>query len=399
MTEMTDTSTSPAATFRFGQVVPRTPSTPTLGPLAAFSDPVTGEGLTFHGRGFNTIFRPNLGSPAVLPVTPTDGPPFNDNILELNLTEETLTFGKPLGLVPNRGEVQPDAFLNGIPYQQVINDVTDHFLNPHAEPTGIHFEPGLWMNMPATTDPDEVTTVFRMASIPHGTTICAQGTAAPPFPGPPPFTEGIDITPTTKDPAGQTISVRFPSQGVTTAGTFRIPQDLTELNAAGVITQPILDNPILILKNAIAGQTITETTVLTISTSPAGPLFGGGADNIAFLLGDDAVARPNAQTVQMTATFWIETVQHEITVPVFTPGQPPVILSPNVADRYAPRFRVDPPISITAPVTVTVTSTQIQYAQTVILNFNNLLWPHVSVATLTPDHVVSIPAETWAAHR
>src|SRR6516162_2919492 len=37
--------------------------------------------------------------------------------------------------------------------------------------TGIHFEPGLWLAVPATTNPNEPFTVARMASIPHGTTL------------------------------------------------------------------------------------------------------------------------------------------------------------------------------------------------------------------------------------
>ena len=70
-------------------------SVPSLGPLAAFTG-------TFHGNGFNTIFRPdNPETPTTLPV-PVSG---SDNVLELNLTEETLSFSPGLGSVPNRGEV------------------------------------------------------------------------------------------------------------------------------------------------------------------------------------------------------------------------------------------------------------------------------------------------------
>jgi len=43
------------------------------------------------------------------------------------------------------------------------------------QPIGIHFEPGIWLAVPGTTDPAEGATVVRMASIPHGTTIEAQG--------------------------------------------------------------------------------------------------------------------------------------------------------------------------------------------------------------------------------
>jgi hypothetical protein len=39
---------------------------------------------------------------------------------------------------------------------------------------------------------------------------------------------------------------------------------------------------------------------------------------------------------------------------------------------------------------------QIQYSQQVLLNFNTLTWPHVSVATLVPSEPISIPASAWA---
>jgi hypothetical protein len=49
----------------------------------------------------------------VLPV------PVSDNILELNLTSESLSFSPSLGAVPNRGSnPQGDIFLNGVPYLQ-----------------------------------------------------------------------------------------------------------------------------------------------------------------------------------------------------------------------------------------------------------------------------------------
>jgi hypothetical protein len=349
---------------------------PSLGPLVAFTG-------TFTGNGFNTIFRPDSPvTPTPLPV-PVSG---SDNVLELNLTAETLSFSASLGSVPNRGMVQADAFLNGVPYLQTINDVT----NP-AQPTGIHLEPGLWICVPPTTDPKEGQEVARMASIPHGTTLCAQGTSTT-ISGPP-VIPAVDITPfqgTTKFP--------FPSQTAANHGTARIPQDLTSFIAAGTITQAMLTDPNTVLRNAIAHQHITSTTIINISTAPAAPLFGGGTDNIAFLLGDPAASKPNAQTTRMTATFWIETVQHTIIVPPFQPGHPPLLLSPEGAALGAPqpKFIVNPPIPILTPRPITFTSTQIQYSQTVFLNFNGLTWPHVSVATLSPSGVTVTPPGGWA---
>jgi hypothetical protein len=357
--------------FRFGQVLALPALAPSLGPLAAFTG-------TFAGHGFNTIFRPNLGSPTPLPVPPV-GP--NDNLLELNLTSETLTFSPALGSVPNRGEVQPDIFLNGVPYLQAITDIT----NP-ARPVGIHLEPGLWMSVPPTSAPEEGPTLVRMASIPHGTTICAQGTSQT-IAGPP------NIPPVSITPAG---TGPFPSQNAAAGDTWRIPQDLSSFINAGTITQAILDDPNTVLRNAIAGQTITSTTIISIATDPASPLFGGGSDNIAFLLGDPGAARPNAQTTEMTATFWIETVEHIIIVPPFNPGQPPLHIPPEIGDRPVPTYLVDPPIPIPRPIPIVVFSPQIQYSQKVMLNFNGLLWPHVSVATLVPSGPVPIPPPIWA---
>jgi hypothetical protein len=104
----------------------------------------------------------------------------------------------------------------------------------------------------------------------------------------------------------------------------------------------VVDNPNSVLQTAIAGQVITETTILKISSKlgvePA-PNAGGGTDNIAFLTG---TAGPNAVAAEIDATFWIETVK-EPSGHIFH---------------------------------------QLQYSQTVLLNFNTLSWPHVSVATL-----------------
>jgi hypothetical protein len=369
--------------FTFGEVPSGAPlppgaaaaaaAAPSLGPLTAFTG-------TFQGNGFNTIFRPDSGSPTVLPKPATD-----DNLLELNLTQETLSFLPALGSVPNRGEVQPDAFLNGVPYQQVIQDITDP-----SQPVGIHFEPGLWMCMPKTTHPNvPQRTVFRMASIPHGTTIEAQGTfstiSGPPVIGPretTPFNIG-------HPPA----KVPFPSQQASNNDTARIPQDLTSFVAAGTITQAMMDDPNTLLRNRIASQTITSTTVIQVATEAVAPLFGGGTDNIAFLLGDSASNNPNANAVKMDAVFWIETVEFSIDVPIFTPGQPPLIIPADTgaAGQPVPQFLVNPPIPITAPRTITVAATQIQYSQRVLLNFATLSWPHISVATLVPASPIPVP--------
>jgi hypothetical protein len=382
--------------FFFGELRPDytkpapTSVPPPLGPLSAFAG-------DFAGNGFNTIFRPNNPNSPPLPI------PFpnSDNVLELNLTAETLSFSKSLGDVPNRGTVpQNDIHLNGIPYVQQINDVTIR-----GESTPIHFEPGLWMHVPTTQVPNVQETVTRMASIPHGTTIDAQGLVTTSAPGPPTI-KPVDITPIVIA-TGQPVNPKFPSQTAANNNTPRIPQDLTPFSIR--ITQAMLDDPNSLLRDQISKQKILTTTTVFISTNPALPLFGGGTDNIAFLLGQPAIPppSPNANAVQMTAVFWIEVVEEVLHIPYYRAGSPPLFLKAkaSIAGQRVATFSVTPPNDIDFPgIDVTVTFTQIQYTQNVTLNFKGLSWPHVSVNTLVPADTTEIPPtspvwKTAVAHK
>ena len=398
---------STPAGFEFGAVPPillsgnvppppPAPPAPPLGPLAAF----VGEWV---GSGFNTIFRPDsAASPTPMPgpITTTDPA---DNVLELNLTTESLTFSQALGVVPNRGSgTQVDISLNGIPYLQSISDVTAvDPSNPNSKPIGIHVEPGLWMAVPSSTAPQEPATLVRMGSIPHGTTIQAQGTST--VNNGPPVIPPVDITPFFRgQPANK---VPFQNQNASNQGTRRIPQNLTVAPFTKLTIpewQARITDPNSVLRAAIAGQTIKATTTITVTTAstpnppPTTPTFGGGTDNIAFLQGDAAGNNSNANSIQLTATFWIEEVEHTIVIPVIAPGSKPVLLQPKLPGPGSPTFQVPPPPKpITEERTITVTSTQIQYSQTVLLNFGPLSWPHVSVATLTPNQPITIPPSVW----
>ena len=372
-----------------------TSSSPPLGVLANFAG-------TFAGTGFNLIFRPNSGPPNGTtfpnPVNPPPPQAPSENVLELNLTTETLSFSNPLGSVPNRGLAgQGDIFLNGVPYVQVIQDVSNTQTGKaDGVPSGIHFEPGLWMHVPATTvDPVLGESLTRMASIPHGTTInpqCLAPTTS--IKGPPTF-PAVDITPFAIGSPSSKIA--FIAQTASRTDTPRLPQDLSKFIAAGTITQAILTDPNTVLRNAIKGQTITKTTFFTVSTSPTAPELGGGTANIAFLQGDPQAANPNASAAQMSATFWIEEVQYKLVVPVHKIGDPPLKIQAPAPHPGAlvPTFLVSPPRAITAPTTITVSSTQIQYSQTVLLNFAGLSWPHVSCATLVPQQPLPVPASAF----
>lgn len=281
------------------------------GTTAADLGPLAGLVGTWKGTGFNQIWRP-LFDPA---------DPSQDRFLELNLTQETLAVEVVEGPIPNRGLLQPDINMFGVHYLQQISDTTTQ--------EALHFEPGIWLNIPLTTDPAVPPTVARLGSIPHGTTVLMQGQAVT-NPGPPSFASA-SITPFLIGHPSQ--QIQFPESNLSIPTNFRTP-DLTG------ITQEMVDNPNSVLAAAIAGQNITQTTTLIVTSLPT-PVAGGGTTNTAFLQGLPGGA-PNADAAVATAIFWIETVQGD-------DGQEFV---------------------------------QLQYTQTVLLNFNGLSWPHVSVATL-----------------
>jgi hypothetical protein len=158
----------------------------------------------------------------------------------------------------------------------------------------------------------------------------------------------------------------------------------------------MLDDPNTVLRDPISKQKITNTIAIIISTVPLPPLFGGGVDNIAFLLGQAAATAPNAQALQMAAIFWIETVEEVIHVPPLKAGQQfAVRAKPSAPGQRVPTFSGIVPFDLDMPREITVPFTQIQYTQTVLLNFNTLTWPHVSVNTLVPADDIVVPASVW----
>lgn len=352
-----------------------------LGVLANFNG-------SFTGSGFNTIFRPHSGTNTTFP---------RDNILELNLINDTISFSTELGSVPNRGLMsQSNIFLNGISYVQAVSAVTNEETGKaDHSPIGIHFETGLWMNVPPTNNtPVLGESLVRMGSIPHGTTINAQclaptsnSSGAPEIPP-----ASLAVFPL----QGGGPAVPIDSTNASVISSLRRPQDLSKFIAAGTITQEMLIDPNIVLRNAIKEQTILHNIAFTVSTAPPAPVFGGGTANIAFLEGDPAIVNPNANASLMTATFWIETVQHKLRVPIFKRGQAPMKISPiSPAHQPVPVFLVNPPHDITVPKTITVTSIQIQYSQLVNLVFDGLIWPHITVSTLIPSDPVTVPDSVW----
>jgi len=307
-------------------------------------------GGTWQGAGFNLIARPDKQG---------NGPLF----LELNQTREVLKIDPIATSIPNRGFAQSDIELFGLTYLQKISD----------QVTGgaLHIEPGIWVTQPVTDEPPEAPPagspeasqiIARMATIPHGNALLAQGMAIPV----PALNNGtFEIQPVNTAPfavgapmpAGGTQG-GFPAYNLAdtspAAVNFRTPAGNSPpvplpATIDGVPMQTVINDPTRLLQAAIANQAIEKMVVLTISTTAtlntAGgqipvPLGAGGVENMPFLI-------TNANAAQVFATFWLETIQHQ-----------------------------------------TGHFVQLQYVQTVLLNFpilgttKNLSWPHVSVATL-----------------
>jgi hypothetical protein len=227
--------------------------------------------------------------------------------------------------IPNRGSVQTDLILHGLRYLQRVADCTTH--------TAIHLEPGLWLHVPATTAPDPVTqeTYVRQATIPHGDSVLAQSTFFTTVNGGPQIAP-VDSTPFTGQIPDLNTSPANPITDANYLTPYRMTPLPTECLPAGLDAVQTIKNPALVLQAAIAGQNITETVVLQISTASV-----GGIINIPFVV-------QNANAARLDAIFWIERVINP------TGGAEPFI--------------------------------QLQYVQRVILDFLDIHWPHISVATL-----------------
>lgn len=272
---------------------------------------------TWQGKGFNAIW---------VPLSSGGG-----HRLMLAVINETLAVTRIPGNIPNRGLQQGDIGMTGVTYMDQIAD---------EDGNGLHMEPGIWAVVPATINPTVPQSIVRMASIPHGSTIVAQGTFGAPDPGPPPIPNN-NIIPI---PPGGTAPT--PAEAVQTFPELNISAGSSSLVTTPSVTQAMVDNPNSLLQ-ALETK-VTGYTTINISTSdtPVVPGFsnairGGGTANTAFL--EDATPTPgNAQVIEVDATFWIETI-------------------PNQAGG---------------------SSLQLQYTQTVLLAFDGQQWPHVTVATL-----------------
>lgn len=357
-------------------------------------------GGTWHGEGFNLIARPDFQGDAPL-------------YLQLNQTHETLAV-EPIGsAIPNRGFGQDDIQLFGLTYLQKISDA--------ATGGALHIEPGIWVTQQETAYPDELPPpggriIARMASIPHGNAVLAQGNATR-FTGPPvlgtsgqPYAFSVfpsfNSTPfaVTAPPAQSPLPVQINAAGSSeklTAAALTPPvppfteYDLTVAAGPanprtpfgssppepplpdtidGVKMQEVIDDPVLILQSIISQQVKDGYTfdgvALNIATQPA----------VNFLTQPNTPTGPSVSVPVTDGAGGIENI-------LFLQGEPdPPSVGPNALTSlvYATFWieRVSHPRL--------ASFLQLQYAQMTILEFGILGkpqapilgWPHISVATL-----------------
>jgi hypothetical protein len=268
-----------------------------LGPLADLPG-------FWEGTGFSMIARPHFSGSE------------NGFFLQLNLLRESIEFKAIGSPVMNRGSRQGDIAIGGVTYLHRVTDAT----------TGeaLHIEPGTWLNVPPTQQPANANaSIARLATIPHGNSICLVGS-----------TEIAELPPTI--PAANTVPFKVGSEAPPAGKKNPFPEyDLSRPSRfrthplpAG-ITQDLIDDPNSALRAALEGQEPIQITRLITSSD------AGGVANIPFIVS-------NANAAKVEAVFAIERVRARSGATVL----------------------------------------QLQYSQTVLLSFGGLNFPHVTVGTL-----------------
>lgn len=261
----------------------------------------------WEGVGFGIIARPNFS-----------GGNENGIFLQLNLLRETIEF-TPIGSpVFNRGAVQGDIAIYGLTY---LHRVTDGVTGG-----ALHIEPGMWLNVPATTEPKAKASIARMATIPHGNSVCTVG-----------FSEDVVFSGQPTIPPANTVPFKIGDQPPAT-GTrnpfaeydLSVPNKFRSDPLAPEITQALINDPNTMLRTALQNQNLKK--IIRLITNTASPSAIG---NIPFITA-------NADATSLESVFAIETVE----------------------DATGNEFL------------------QLQYSQTALLNFRGMSFPHVTVGTL-----------------
>ncbi len=267
----------------------------------------------WEGTGFSLIARPHFG-----------GEDPNGLFLQLNWLQESLeirTIGSP---VFNRGSGQGDIAIYGVTYMHRVTDgVTGGAL---------HIEPGMWLNIPATTDPKAEASIARLGTIPHGNAFCTVG-----------FVQHAVYDRIPEIPPANVIPYDIGAQPPAAGAANPFSQyDLSQPSAFRSdplppgLTQAMVNDPNQVLRDTLArqvndeGKTLNWITRLITNTQSA-----AGIGNIPFITA-------NANTVSLESVFAIE----------------------SVSEPSGEEFL------------------QLQYSQTALLNYRGKTYPHITVGTL-----------------
>jgi len=241
-----------------------------------------------------------------------------------NTTKEILTFIPLIMSAPDRGSLL-NTGQGDISLKGIIYEqlISDE----HNITNVLHFESGQWLLIPKTTVPAKNETVARQAAILHGVTFTATGDAPSmaPVPGRPTI-----ISANTKPIGPQVDDPHYLDQ-------FDNAPLMADLPAGSI------QDPSRILTNRIETQKIIETVTFDVSaqlTPTDSPDKICGISNIPFV-------DKNSQVTKLRSVFYVEHVDY----------------------AHGGSFM------------------QLQYIQIVPLNFDNISWPHVSVATLRRVHL------------
>jgi hypothetical protein len=304
---MTSTSIDPAAPIaRKRAVMPQHELCEKLGVLQNLPG-------FWEGTGFSLIARPHFGADAS-----------NGFFLQLNMLRETLeltTIGSP---VFNRGSEQADMAIYGVTYMHRVTDAMSG--------GALHIEPGMWLNIPATTAPQAGPSIARLGTIPHGNAFCTVG-----------FVQEAEYDRIPTIPPANVIP--FPIGGTApppgSVNPFAeydlsIPSPFRSQPLPPEITQALVNDPNQMLRDTLDTQVNREGKTLDWITR----LITHTADEKS--IGNIPFITANANTMHFDSVFAIECI----------------------TDACGDTFL------------------QMQYSQTSLIDFGGLSWPHVTVGTL-----------------
>jgi hypothetical protein len=258
-------------------------------------------------------------------------PSKNGPVLKIHRIREEFKFLSSPGLfgVPvNRGSAEDITIKPTLYFQYVAdNDVSELGTNLLTGAAVLHEESGQFLLNPPSTVPVEGATVQRMGSLPHGVTFNAQGTITT-IQGPPTI------------PPMNTADAAKPN-GITPFTDGHADQPVTppvpSATDAAKFSATVLADPNSLLRDALAKQKILSTVIIKTDTQGTPALPGGGVTNSAFTLA-------NAECIRQRSTFFVM----------------------KVAGLFGAQDLI-------------------MYTQEVLLRFGGVVYPHITVASMSRD--------------